>query len=160
MTTQIPATCVYQCGPYKGYWGRAFYDQDDKCFSGEVVGTKDVITFVGGAPDELVEAFVASVDDYLAFCKQRGESPEKPFSGQLLVRMPPELHRDLANIAEVNGESLNSLVVENLWTAIKSMPEGSYFTATQITETSRPRAKRLAASRQPARRESKTRTKR
>jgi HicB family len=28
--------------------------------------------------------FESSIDDYLAFCKQRGEEPNKPFSGQFV----------------------------------------------------------------------------
>ncbi|MCY2946086.1 MAG: toxin-antitoxin system HicB family antitoxin [Planctomycetota bacterium] len=34
-------------------------------------------------------------DDYLAFCQQRGEKPNKPFSGQFVTRISPELHRQV-----------------------------------------------------------------
>jgi predicted HicB family RNase H-like nuclease len=34
--------------------------------------------FQGKSVSELKRAFTASVDDYLAFCRQRGEEPELP----------------------------------------------------------------------------------
>jgi predicted HicB family RNase H-like nuclease len=54
------------------------------------------------------------VDDYLEFCKERGESPEKPFSGRFVLRLPPNLHRRLAGLAGRSGESLNSWIVARL----------------------------------------------
>jgi predicted HicB family RNase H-like nuclease len=56
------------------------------------------------------------VNDYLEFCASRGEQPEKPFSGNLLVRKPPELHRRVAAEARRQGKSLNAYVVERLKT--------------------------------------------
>ncbi|MBX9810681.1 MAG: toxin-antitoxin system HicB family antitoxin [Burkholderiales bacterium] len=29
----------------------------------------------------------------MEFCKERGEEPDKPFSGKLVLRMEPKLHR-------------------------------------------------------------------
>ncbi len=52
---------------------------------------------------ELKKAFQDSVDDYLAFCKERGEEPEKPFSGQFVVRAEPELHRAVVTAAKRAG---------------------------------------------------------
>ena len=72
---------------YKGYTGRFGFDSEAKIFRGEVVGTRDVITFQGETAAELEQAFHDSVDDYLAFCKARGEAPEKPGSGPALHNM-------------------------------------------------------------------------
>jgi predicted RNase H-like HicB family nuclease len=66
---------------YKGYEGVVEYDEEAKVFTGEVIDTRDVITFQGKSVQELERAFRESVDDYLAFCKSRNEEPEKPFSG-------------------------------------------------------------------------------
>lgn len=109
-------------GPYKGYRGRAEYDCDSGCFHGEVVATKDVITFAGNTPSELRTAFEESVDDYLDFCKSRGEEPEKPYSGKFLIRIAPELHRDLAVQAKRRDISLNQLAAERLDTAFGPHP--------------------------------------
>jgi hypothetical protein len=42
-----------------------------------------VVTFQGRSIAELKTAFRGSIDDYLAFSKQRGEEPNKPFSGHV-----------------------------------------------------------------------------
>jgi predicted HicB family RNase H-like nuclease len=67
---------------YKGYVGKVEFDDDVGVFHGEVMNTRDVITFQGTSAAELKTAFQDSVDDYLAFCAERGEEPDKPFSGQ------------------------------------------------------------------------------
>jgi predicted HicB family RNase H-like nuclease len=99
---------------YKGYTGSVEIDDDYKGLRGEVIGTRDVITYEADTVPELVQAFHDSVDDYLAFCEERGEEPERPFSGKFLVRLKPELHRDIAIAAEAAGESLNAFVVKSL----------------------------------------------
>ena len=64
--------------------------------------------------EELKQAFENSVDDYLEFCRSRGEDPEKPFSGKFLVRVPPEVHRQIMAEARRQGKSLNAYVLEKL----------------------------------------------
>ena len=99
---------------YKGYFGDASFDADAKIFHGDVIGLKDVITFQGTSVKELEQAFKDSVDDYLKWCKQRGEEPEKTFSGNIRLRISPELHAMLSHNATLRGVSLNSLIVEKL----------------------------------------------
>jgi predicted HicB family RNase H-like nuclease len=66
---------------YKGYIGHVEYDDEAKLFHGEVVGLRDIITFQGKSVEELEQAFKDSIDDYLTWCKERREKPEKTFSG-------------------------------------------------------------------------------
>ena len=80
---------------YKGYEAKVELDESAGVFHGEVLNTRDVITFQGSSVKELKQAFEDSVDDYLDFCASRGEAPEKPFSGKFLVRVPPEIHREI-----------------------------------------------------------------
>ena len=80
---------------YKGYIGKVEFDDDADIFHGEVINLRDVITFQGDSVEEIRQAFRESVDDYLAFCAERNEEPEKPFSGKFVVRIPPELHRKI-----------------------------------------------------------------
>jgi predicted HicB family RNase H-like nuclease len=110
-------------GPYKGYSGRAEYDDEANAFHGEVMGTRAVIHFSGRTPDELSKAFAESVDDYLAFCAADGEPPEKPFSGKFLVRIKPQTHRNLVALAEQTARSLNQLVSDCLDNAISTHSE-------------------------------------
>jgi predicted HicB family RNase H-like nuclease len=99
---------------YKGYTGHAEYDDTAQVFHGEVLETRDVITFQGTTVEEVERAFRDSVDDYLEFCGQRGEEPEKPFSGRLMLRLPAALHRRLYAQARREGKSLNQLISERL----------------------------------------------
>jgi predicted HicB family RNase H-like nuclease len=108
---------------YKGYCGNVEFDDEAGIFHGEVINTRDVITFQGESVSELQQAFRDSIDDYLEFCQERGESPEKPFSGQFVTRIPPELHRQVNIQAAVVGKSLNAWVTEQLQAAVgQSVP--------------------------------------
>lgn len=104
---------------YKGYIGKVEFDDEASIFHGEVVNTRDVITFQGESVAELKQAFRESVDDYLAFCLERGEAPDKPFSGQFVTRIPPELHRQVNVAAMRSGKSLNAWVSEQLQAAVE-----------------------------------------
>ncbi len=99
---------------YKGYEGHVRFDEDAGIFTGEVINTRDVITFQGASVKEIKKAFEESVDDYLEFCANRGEAPEKPFSGTLSLRMSPELHRRTAAAAYQCGKSINAYIVDQL----------------------------------------------
>lgn len=103
---------------YKGYTGHVIYDDEAKIFHGEVLGIRDVITFQGTTVGELEQAFKDSVDDYLIFCEERGEQPEKPFSGKFNLRIPPELHAKLSIAAQTHGESLNNFITKTLRKAV------------------------------------------
>ena len=105
---------------YKGYIGKVEIDDDAGILYGEVINVRDVITFEGTTVDEIHQAFQESVDDYLAFCAQRGESPEKPFSGKFVVRLPAELHRKAYIQAKLEDKSLNSWVAEVLQSALQN----------------------------------------
>ncbi len=99
---------------YKGYLGKVEFDAEAGLFHGEVIDTRDVITFQGESVADLTRAFRESVDDYLAFCAERGETPDKPFSGHFATRVPPELHRQISLAASRAEMSLNAWVVEQL----------------------------------------------
>jgi len=99
---------------YRGYKGRAEFDDDAGLFHGEVLDTRDVITFQGTSVQELEEAFRESVEDYLDFCRERGEEPDRPFSGRLMLRLPPELHRRIYVEAKHAGQSINQWIADRL----------------------------------------------
>lgn len=99
---------------YKGYGARVEFDEEAGVLHGEVLHLRDVITFQGTSVDELRAAFKDSVDDYLEFCALEGRDPEKPYSGKLLVRLEPDLHRAITGAAAETGESLNTWVVAAL----------------------------------------------
>jgi predicted HicB family RNase H-like nuclease len=99
---------------YKGYLGRVEYDDDAGIFHGEIVNVRDVITFQGATVTQLRKAFRGSVDDYLTFCAIRGEEPDRPFSGQFVTRVGPDLHRRINRAAVQEDMSLNAWVTREL----------------------------------------------
>jgi len=108
-----PKRCVGTMS-YKGYLGVIEYDDEARIFHGEVVNLRDVITFQGESVAELRQALEDSVEDYLAFCRERGEEPEKPFSGRVLLRIDPVLHRKITLQARLAGESVNRWIAQAL----------------------------------------------
>lgn len=99
---------------YKGYIGQVEFDDEANIFHGEVINLRDVVTFQGATVRELREAFQDSVDDYLTFCTERGETPEKPYSGRFVVRVEPGLHKAVAMHAKIKHKSLNAWIHDTL----------------------------------------------
>lgn len=99
---------------YKGYAGKVSLDEESLIFHGEIVGLRDVITFQGTTAKELKEEFEKSIDDYLDWCNELGQKPEKPFSGNIHLRLEPEVHAKLAAEAKVIGMSLNNYINNRL----------------------------------------------
>jgi predicted HicB family RNase H-like nuclease len=99
---------------YNGYIGIVEYDSDAKIFHGDVVNTKDVITFQGTTVEEIEAAFKGSIDDYINWCTSEGVAPEKPYSGKFNLRLSPELHKEVAITARKMNLSINNFVEKAL----------------------------------------------
>jgi predicted HicB family RNase H-like nuclease len=98
----------------KGYTARVDFDERDNIFVGRVLGVRDIISFHGETVDQLRGEFESAVQDYLTDCEERGMSPERPTSGKLLLRMPPEVHGKALVAAQAAGKSLNQWATEVL----------------------------------------------
>ncbi|MYC05924.1 MAG: type II toxin-antitoxin system HicB family antitoxin [Chloroflexi bacterium] len=99
---------------YKGYQAIFKYDDEAKLFHGEVIDTRDVIFFEGTSVEDLNKEFRFSIDDYLAMCAERGQEPDKPFSGRIPLRISPEVHRAANAVAKSEGKSLNAWLAETI----------------------------------------------
>jgi len=99
---------------HKGYCGHAIFDDQAGIFHGEVLGIRDVVTFQGESVAELRQSFVESVEDYIDFCRERGEQPAVSHSGKLLLKMSPELHRRIAAAAELAGQTPEGWAADQL----------------------------------------------
>ena len=99
---------------YKSYTAVIEVDEESGLLFGHVIGLRDGINFQGETISELRKSFEESVDCYLEFCTSRNKSPEKPFSGKFLIRIPSALHRALVEASQTRGVSLNSLVESTL----------------------------------------------
>jgi predicted HicB family RNase H-like nuclease len=103
---------------YKGYSAVVEFDARDGVFVGRLLHLNDVIAFEGTTVAELREAMQDAVEEYLEWCREDGVEPEKPYSGQFVLRVEPELHKDMATCAASAGMSLNTWIVEACQTVV------------------------------------------
>lgn len=93
---------------YKGYSARIEYDDADEIFFGRIAGITDGVSFHADTVKDLKAAFHEAVDDYIRTCAAIGKPPQKSYSGQLMLRVSPEVHAAAARAAELSGKSLNA----------------------------------------------------
>lgn len=98
----------------KGYTARIAYEDEDGVFVGRIAGIRDGVSFHGASVDELKAAFEEAVDDYLETCARIGKEPQRAYSGQVMFRIDPEIHRRAALAAELAGKSLNQFAEDAL----------------------------------------------
>lgn len=92
---------------YRGYAARIEFDADDEIFTGKIAGIRDVVGFHADTVADLKAAFHEAVEDYVETCKKVGKEPQKPYSGNLMLRVDPQVHSKVAMAAELAGKSLN-----------------------------------------------------
>ena len=93
---------------YKGYTAHIEVDETAGILFGKVLDVKDVITFQADTVAELKKEFHNSVDDYLEWCAELEEEPDKPFSGNLPFRTTPQRHHQIFLAAKKAGKSINA----------------------------------------------------
>jgi predicted HicB family RNase H-like nuclease len=64
--------------------------------------------------------FEAGINNYLDRCQRKGIQPDKPYSGSLNIRIPSDIHNQIAMIAEKNGKSINAYICESLERRLES----------------------------------------
>lgn len=99
---------------YKGYKAQIDFDSDAGIFIGQVINTRDGITFSGRSVDELTTAFQGAVDDYLELSSDLGGNVDRPYSGKISIRVNPILHRAIASCAQREGKSVGAWVADRL----------------------------------------------
>mgnify|MGYP003603651676 FL=1 len=104
---------------YKGYTARIEFDERDNIFVGRVLGVKAIIGFHGETVTELRADFEAAIDFMIEESQKQGITPEKPASGNLMLRVSPELHAEALIAAQSAGKSLNQWAAEALSKAIR-----------------------------------------
>ena len=88
---------------YKDYTGWYEYDDEAGIYYGEVAGLRAVITFESPYEEEIEKEFRTSIDVYLDWCEERGKEPEKPFSGEITLRVSPEMHKKIDQVSRSSG---------------------------------------------------------
>ena len=99
---------------HRGYSARIGYDDEDGVFTGRIAGIRDGVGFHADSVETLREAFREAVEDYIETCARIGKEPQKPYSGRMMFRVSPEVHRRSALAAELAGKSLNQWAEEVL----------------------------------------------
>lgn len=97
---------------FRGYTARIDYDAHDHIFVGRVLGMSEQLVFHGASVDELHADFEFAVGHYISECEKEGRRPERPASGKLLLRLPPEVHAAASVAAASAGKSLNQWVAD------------------------------------------------
>jgi predicted HicB family RNase H-like nuclease len=102
---------------HKGYTARIEYDERDNILVGRVLGIRAIISFHGETVSEVRREFEAAIEDFLNDCQAQGIKPEKPASGKLMLRVPPQVHGAALVAAEAAGKSLNQWATEVIQSA-------------------------------------------
>ena len=105
---------------YKGYYTKIEYSTEDRVLYGKIEGIRDLVNFESEDPAAVEDEFHKAVDDYLVFCADIGQEPEKTYKGSFNVRISPELHRQISIAADKRGETLNAFVKNALLLALKN----------------------------------------
>lgn len=95
---------------YKDYVGSVHYCAEDEVFYGKIEGIIDSISFEGNSVVELKAAFEEAVEDYIEPCQLNNKEPEKIYKGSFNIRIRPELHKQAAQKALLEGKSLNQFI--------------------------------------------------
>ena len=99
---------------YKGYVAKVDIDVEEGILSGRVINIRDVIHFEADTLRQLQKEFQFSVDDYIAFCKEKGIKPEEPRSGKISLRVSPQIHSAAISAASLEGMSLNAWISKTI----------------------------------------------
>lgn len=99
---------------FDGYQAKIEYDAEMDMFRGEILGLNGGADFYGRNPAELRDEFKKSLNVFLAVCQEKGIEPRRHYSGKFNLRISPDLHEQLAIVAQAEGKSINTLAQEAL----------------------------------------------
>ena len=97
-----------------GYRAVIAYDPQIEMFRGEFTGLNGGAEFYARDIETLKKEGDLSLKVFLDMCAENGTDPRKEYSGKFNVRVPSELHADIARAAAAHGKSLNQWVTDTL----------------------------------------------
>lgn len=109
-----------------GYQAVIQYDPDIDMFRGEFIGLNGGADFYAKDIDSLRKEGEISLQVFLDMCREDGVEPRKEYSGKFNLRVPAELHAELAIKAASSGKSLNQLVTDLLTDSLNLAPFGQH----------------------------------
>lgn len=97
-----------------GYKAVITYDPEIEMFRGEFVGLNGGADFYASDIGTLKKEGALSLKVFLDMCEEDGVAPRKDYSGRFNVRIPPQLHAEIATAAAAHGKSLNQWILDVL----------------------------------------------
>lgn len=104
---------------FDGYRAVIQYDPEIEMFRGEFVGLNGGADFYAADIEGLRREGDLSLKVFLEMCAEDGVEPTKEYSGKFNLRVPTDLHAELALRAAAAGKSLNQWVADMLAQAIQ-----------------------------------------
>lgn len=100
------------------YTYRVTWSEDDQEYVG-LCAEFPSLSWLTGSPEAALRGIRRVVADVVAEMTEAGETVPEPFasrkfSGKFMIRVPPDVHRDLAIEAAESGVSLNRLATVKL----------------------------------------------
>jgi predicted HicB family RNase H-like nuclease len=100
------------------YTYRVTWSEEDEEYIG-LCAEFPSLSWLAGTPEEALKGIRQVIAEVVEDMKASGEKIPQPFankvySGKFMVRVPPEIHRELAIQAAESGVSLNRLVTARL----------------------------------------------
>lgn len=114
---------------YKGYTATIEYSRRDNTFVGYVKGMIPIIDFSGKDIPELESEFHKKIDMYLNECEKESKEPAKQYSGEISVKISPELHSRLALICDEIGAEQEEIFEAAVMTGLSGF--GNIFSGLQ-----------------------------
>jgi predicted HicB family RNase H-like nuclease len=97
------------------------YDPEIDMFRGEFLGLNGGADFYAKDIEGLRREGEISLKVFLEMCQEDGVEPRKDYSGKFNLRVPPDLHAELAVRAASTGKSLNQLISEMLVQSVQTV---------------------------------------
>lgn len=103
-----------------GYQAVIQYDPEIEMFRGEFVGLNGGADFYAKEIDTLRKEGEISLKVFLEMCQEDGIEPRKEYSGKFNLRLPSDLHAEIAMKAASSGKSLNQWVTDLLTQSVQA----------------------------------------
>ncbi|EYU16135.1 type II toxin-antitoxin system HicB family antitoxin [Photorhabdus aegyptia] len=110
---------------YKGYSGTIEFDLENNTLFGKLEYIRDLVTYEAKTIVELENEFKISIDLYLQDCKELNKNPDVSYKGIFNVRVNPELHRKIAELALEEDVTVNAFVNQALENEVSKHHVGS-----------------------------------
>ena len=104
----------------QGYKAIIKYDPVIDMFRGEFVALNGGADFYAANIKELHKEGEISLKVFFEMCSEESINPHKEYSGKFNLRVPPELHAEVAAKAAAEGKSLNQCVADMIGEVVHS----------------------------------------